>query len=94
MERVARYVNRRGLVLTAWVVVALVGLALLRVLIAPDACLDRGGSFDYGAWRCDWSNDHSFIDVPVWLHAEFWGFVTACIVALVVSRGLHASVKA
>jgi hypothetical protein len=33
----------------------------LRELLAVDTCLDRGGSFDYSAGRCDFNQNHPFV---------------------------------
>lgn len=36
-------------------------------LIAPDACLDMGGAFDYTRWLCDLDGIevHAYVDTPV-----------------------------
>jgi hypothetical protein len=76
-NHVRKLVKATGLVLA---IVA--GWNFLGDWFAPDACLDFGGSFDYQTWRCSYTDDHPYIDVPVYDLFSFWLFVMAVGVAL------------
>jgi hypothetical protein len=58
------------------------GLYFLAVWVAPDHCLDLGGSFDYVMWRCSHAEDYPYIDVPVYHLVSFWVFGASVIIAL------------
>lgn len=81
----ARHRVLRLLEYAAWTLVVVVLWALLRKWFAPDGCLDRGGSFDYVKWECDLSNDHPYIAVPVYAHAESWMFTVCALLAIGLS---------
>ena len=69
----------------AWSVALFSLWYFLRVWLAPDGCLDAGGSFDYAKWEC---NDHvnTFIKVSVFELPAFWLFVGCLVGAIYVQR--------
>ena len=51
----------RGWAVALLIVAALIpGISWLRESGAVDSCLDRGGSYDYRAGRCDFAVSHAF----------------------------------
>lgn len=77
----------------AWAAAAVSLWVFVRKWWAPDACLDRGGSFDYVRWKCDTLFDHPYIEIPVFAHAEFWIFVACGLVATALSVASRANRK-
>lgn len=55
----------------------------LRTWLAPDACLDFGGSFNYDRWECT-AEVSEYIAVRVYQLKSFWFFVAALIAACVL----------
>ena len=49
--------------LALWAFAAYATFRYVGFVLAPDACLDQGGSFDYDTWSCG-SGAHAFRDVP------------------------------
>ena len=73
MKRVARFI--------AWTLtVGALGL-FVRTWLAPDACLDFGGSFNYERWECN-NEVNQYVDVGVYELKSFWlllgMFIGAC----------------
>ena len=60
-----------------WIAAGWSFLHFLAVWLAPNGCLDIGGSFDYGAWQCS-DVTHPYRDVPSYRLSAFW--VSACFV--------------
>jgi hypothetical protein len=48
----SRTMLRRLVTILAWLFAIASGGLFLRVWLAPDACLDFGGSFNYERWEC------------------------------------------
>jgi hypothetical protein len=68
--------SARTLVRAASFVPALVaGWCFLGVWLAPDGCLDLGGSFDYVAWQCSHTQNFTYINVPAYELVSFWWLV-------------------
>lgn len=55
----------------AWTAAAWSILHFLGVWLAPDGCLDSGGSFDYDTWQCS-DNTHQYREVPAYRLTAFW----------------------
>ena len=53
---------------------------------APDACLDRGGSFNYSSWECSFTDDYPYIATPFFKLGSFWLFLACAIASLVALR--------
>lgn len=73
---------RRAIKFLAWIcTVAAFGL-FLRTWLAPDACLDFGGSFNYERWECN-DEVNEYIAVGFYELKSFWFlvavFVAACV---------------
>jgi hypothetical protein len=68
----------------AWILVAAALLYFVDDWLAPDACLDSGGSFDYKLWRCA-NESKPYVDVAVYTRWSFWVLVGCSCLAL----GLH-----
>ena len=58
------------------------GWYFLEVWLAPNACLDFGGSFDYVAWQCSHTQNNPYIHVPLYHLVSFWLFVLGIFFAL------------
>jgi hypothetical protein len=64
---------------------------------APDACLDRGGSFNYLAWECSMEVMSQYIDIPIYQVAGFAtaaATLTAAMLASVALRLTRRSTRA
>ncbi|CAD5377904.1 hypothetical protein OF001_U250001 [Pseudomonas sp. OF001] len=55
---------------------------------APDACLDHGGSFDYSAWQCSYTENHPYIATPFYSLLSFWVF-WGCVIASSVAAHFY-----
>ena len=73
----------------AWVVAFAALWLFARMWLAPDECLDRGGSFDYVAWECDLASSHVYVHVPFFAHAEFW----VASVCILLATGLSIAIR-
>jgi len=65
-----------------WVSVVVSFWYFLRDYLAPDGCLDSGGSFDYVNWECSYGINHKYIEVSVFKLKSYWVAVTIFLVAL------------
>ena len=70
------------IVLVVWIVAAYFLARFADAYIAPDACLDAGGSFDYAAWLCSHETNHSFISVGISHVPGFWPLAASLLLAL------------
>jgi hypothetical protein len=68
----------------AWAASIAAALSFVRVWLAPDGCLDSGGSFDYGRWECA-DETKPFVYVPAYALWSFWLLVLSVSLAV----GLH-----
>jgi hypothetical protein len=66
----------RFAIISAWAFSFFSLWLFLRKWLAPDGCLDRGGSFDYVRWTCDLSQDHPYMSVSPFTQLEFWRLMT------------------
>lgn len=66
MKRVAKFIAWMLTVGTLWL--------FLRTWLAPDACLDFGGSFNYERWECN-EDVNQYVDVGFYELKSFWLFV-------------------
>lgn len=69
----------------AWSVALFSLWYFLGAWLAPDVCLDAGGSFDYAKWECN-DSVNIYINVTVFELPAFWLFVTCLIGAVYVQR--------
>ena len=65
-----------------WLLCLLAAIVFLVVLswfawdwLAPDVCLDSGGSFDYQAWQCTNVASQPYVDVPFTARVSTWGLL-------------------
>jgi hypothetical protein len=76
----------------AWIcAMAAFGL-FLRTWLAPDACLDFGGSFNYDRWDCT-AEVNEYIAVGLYEFKSFWLFVAALIAACILQWSLRNKVQ-
>ncbi len=61
--------------------------------LAPDVCLDSGGSFDYRAWQCTNVASQPYVDVPFAARASSWGLLLGTGLALVFVTGAVRNVR-
>lgn len=73
----------RGVVWTCWSGALFASWHFLGVWLAPDACLDHGGSFNYELWKCS-GDINTFIDVAAYEMPSFWFAASCFVVALLV----------
>lgn len=55
-------------------------------LFAPDTCLDHGGSFNYSAWECSYTENYPYIATPFFQLNSFWLFLGCLGLGLLVLR--------
>jgi len=68
-----------------WFAFAVAAWAFVGKYLAPDACLDFGGSFDYSAWSCSNIENKPYIAVQVFRVPGFWLASSSFVVALIVT---------
>jgi hypothetical protein len=78
-----RRILQRATKILAWGIVVGVGAFFLRAWLAPDACLDFGGSFNYERWECT-GDVNDFVDVRFYELKSFWLFGAALVGACVL----------
>ncbi len=50
--------------------------------LAPDGCLDSGGSFNYEAWTCSHTEQYQYIDVPFAERVSSWVFALGTVASI------------
>ena len=65
-------VMKKFIKIFSWILVFIAVLCFLQSWLAPDACLDSGGSFDYIQWQCSFTNNHPYIEVYIYQFTSFW----------------------
>jgi len=78
---------RRLLVLAIWLLAYWPIHNFLSALWAPDACLDRGGSFDYRLWECSQVNQ-PYINTALHEVPGFWLALLSLLLAVVATKSL------
>jgi hypothetical protein len=78
--------------LIAWILAAGALCLFLRTWLAPDACLDFGGSFNYERWEC---NDavNQYVDVRFYELRSFWLFLGVFVGACALQWGWRHSIQ-
>jgi len=67
-----------------WLAFAVVAWSFVGSYLAPDACLDQGGSFNYSSWACSHSENSAFVSVPIFKVPGFWpAFIGFCVAVAV-----------
>ena len=65
---------KRGVRVLAWMLAMAGGGLFLRTWLAPDACLDFGGSFNYERWECS-GDINPYEEVRFYELKSFWLFL-------------------
>jgi hypothetical protein len=55
-------------------------------LLAPDACLDRGGSFNYSIWKCSYDESFPYIPTSFLQLDSFWLMVVSVVASTIALR--------
>ena len=63
-------------------------------LLAPDSCLDHGGSFNYSSWECSFTENFPYVATPFFSLSSFWLFVGCAITSLLALRFYRGSKNA
>jgi hypothetical protein len=71
-----------------WLAFAFAAWSFLGNYLAPDACLDSGGSFDYSAWSCSHSDNKTYTNVPAFWVPGFWLAASSFVIAVFVTVSL------
>ena len=84
---------RRLLIFAIWLSPLVAGWHFLGDWLAPDACLDFGGAFDYVNWRCSHDDNEvlKYIDVPAYQLPSFQIFAGCIVIAIALHMALRRS---
>jgi hypothetical protein len=69
----------------AWLITAVSAGYFLAQWLAPDGCLDSGGSFDYETWQCSSAVSHPYVEARFYQFVSFWVFLGAVSLASALS---------
>lgn len=73
------------LVLISWSAAVYAAFAFVGTYLAPDSCLDAGGSFNYAAWECSRESNHQYLAVAITQVPGFWIMAASVSAALLIS---------
>ncbi len=71
-------------VVIAWLAAVYFAIEFAGACLAPDACLDTGGSFDYVHWTCAYEVSHPYVPVGFDQIPGFWAMSASAAAAVVL----------